>query len=185
MDKCYHFCIPLFLTLSTITQACFGSPKFDRKEPLHILSADSRFPDLKPGEQLSSGNHFMAIFPEYLIEAVHNNREKKMKQFKRKKKKGASSGTVRGGGIVNTDSVIGDEDDVDDGDDSVFQHYTRGNINGKSKKSKRGRKKKRSNCRSTSSNMHKSMRRGGGRKTLWCNRVLGVCHSVMKWLLCL
>jgi OTU-like cysteine protease len=44
--------------------ACFGSPKFDRHEPLHILSADSRFPDVDPGEQLPAGNHFLAIFPE-------------------------------------------------------------------------------------------------------------------------
>mmetsp|Transcript_25628 Transcript_25628/g.33454 ORF Transcript_25628/g.33454 Transcript_25628/m.33454 type:complete len:161 (+) Transcript_25628:334-816(+) len=43
--------------------ACFGSPKFDRREPLHILSADSRFPDISPGKQLSSGNHFLAMFP--------------------------------------------------------------------------------------------------------------------------
>lgn len=44
--------------------ACFGSPKFDRAPALHILSADSRFPDVKPGEQLESGNHFLAIFPQ-------------------------------------------------------------------------------------------------------------------------
>jgi len=43
--------------------ACFGSPKFDRREPLHILSADSRFPDVTPGKQLDSGNHFLAVFP--------------------------------------------------------------------------------------------------------------------------
>mmetsp|Transcript_24608 Transcript_24608/g.34729 ORF Transcript_24608/g.34729 Transcript_24608/m.34729 type:complete len:468 (-) Transcript_24608:86-1489(-) len=43
--------------------ACFGSPKFDRREPLHILSADSRFPDITPGKQLASGNHFLAMFP--------------------------------------------------------------------------------------------------------------------------
>eukprot|EP00978_Attheya_sp_CCMP212_P026812 scaffold88888_cov55-Attheya_sp.AAC.2 len=43
--------------------ACFGSPKFDRREPLHILSADSRFPDISPGKQLNSGNHFLAMFP--------------------------------------------------------------------------------------------------------------------------
>jgi len=43
--------------------ACFGSPRFDRKEPLHILSADSRFPDLQPGQQLAAGNHFLAVFP--------------------------------------------------------------------------------------------------------------------------
>jgi hypothetical protein len=43
--------------------ACFGSPKFDRNRALHILSADSRFPDLAPGKQLASGNHFLAMFP--------------------------------------------------------------------------------------------------------------------------
>jgi len=43
--------------------ACFGSPKFDHREPLHILSADCRFPDLTPGLQASAGNHFMALFP--------------------------------------------------------------------------------------------------------------------------
>jgi len=43
--------------------ACFGSPKFDRKEAIHILSADSRFPDVAPGRQLESGNHFLAVFP--------------------------------------------------------------------------------------------------------------------------
>lgn len=44
--------------------ACFGSPKFDSREPLHILSADCRFPDLDPGQQASAGNHFMALFPD-------------------------------------------------------------------------------------------------------------------------
>ena len=44
--------------------ACFGSPKFDRRQALHILSADSRFPDLEPGKQLAAGNHFLAMFPE-------------------------------------------------------------------------------------------------------------------------
>lgn len=44
--------------------ACFGSPKFDYREPLYILSADCRFPDLKPGQQAAAGNHFMVIIPE-------------------------------------------------------------------------------------------------------------------------
>lgn len=44
--------------------ACFGSPRFDHRQPLHILSADSRFPDLVPGQQLSAGNHFLAVFPD-------------------------------------------------------------------------------------------------------------------------
>lgn len=43
--------------------ACFGSPKFDRREPLHILSADSRFPDIEPRKIRKVGNHFLALFP--------------------------------------------------------------------------------------------------------------------------
>eukprot|EP00578_Thalassiosira_sp_NH16_P024295 CAMPEP_0181100546 /NCGR_PEP_ID=MMETSP1071-20121207/13251_1 /TAXON_ID=35127 /ORGANISM="Thalassiosira sp., Strain NH16" /LENGTH=442 /DNA_ID=CAMNT_0023183283 /DNA_START=115 /DNA_END=1443 /DNA_ORIENTATION=+ len=43
--------------------ACFGSPKFDRREPLHILSADSRFPDVAPSRIRRVGNHFLALFP--------------------------------------------------------------------------------------------------------------------------
>eukprot|EP00752_Nemacystus_decipiens_P001329 g1319.t1 len=43
--------------------ACFGSPSFDDKQAIHILSADSRFPNLKPGRQLANGNHFLALFP--------------------------------------------------------------------------------------------------------------------------
>jgi hypothetical protein len=43
--------------------ACFGSPKYDRKEPLHILSADSRFPDVEPKRIRRVGNHFLALFP--------------------------------------------------------------------------------------------------------------------------
>ena len=46
--------------------ACFGSPKYDQKPTLHILSADSRFPDVRPGSQLESGNHFYALFPEQM-----------------------------------------------------------------------------------------------------------------------
>eukprot|EP00557_Chaetoceros_sp_GSL56_P010681 CAMPEP_0176478464 /NCGR_PEP_ID=MMETSP0200_2-20121128/1199_1 /TAXON_ID=947934 /ORGANISM="Chaetoceros sp., Strain GSL56" /LENGTH=287 /DNA_ID=CAMNT_0017874401 /DNA_START=780 /DNA_END=1640 /DNA_ORIENTATION=+ len=48
--------------------ACFGSPKFDNCEALHILSADSRFPDVEPGKQLVSGNHFLVMIPEHVIE---------------------------------------------------------------------------------------------------------------------
>lgn len=44
--------------------ACFGSPKFDRSPALHILSTDSRFPDVTPGKHLPCGNHFMALFPD-------------------------------------------------------------------------------------------------------------------------
>jgi hypothetical protein len=48
--------------------ACFGSPKFDNVEALHILSADSRFPDVEPGKHLSSGNHFLVMFPEQIMD---------------------------------------------------------------------------------------------------------------------
>jgi hypothetical protein len=44
--------------------ACFGSPRYDHcHAALHILSADSRFPDVRPGDQLAEGNHFLALFP--------------------------------------------------------------------------------------------------------------------------
>eukprot|EP00934_Nitzschia_sp_Nitz4_P007753 Nitzschia sp. Nitz4//scaffold280_size24494//2759//3955//NITZ4_008388-RA/size24494-processed-gene-0.15-mRNA-1//1//CDS//3329545579//7743//frame0 len=43
--------------------ACFGSPRFDRKSTLHVLSADARFPDLTPGSQREA-THFLAVFPE-------------------------------------------------------------------------------------------------------------------------
>ena len=55
--------------------ACFGSPKFDRREPLHILSADSRFPDISPGRQLDSGNHFLAMFPHSLTHRKETGRK--------------------------------------------------------------------------------------------------------------
>ena len=43
--------------------AAFGSPKWDRDKALHVLSVDGRFPAIPPGEQQSTGNHFMALFP--------------------------------------------------------------------------------------------------------------------------
>jgi OTU-like cysteine protease len=43
--------------------ACFGSPRYDHASALHVLSADSRFPDLAPGKQNVVGNHFLAVFP--------------------------------------------------------------------------------------------------------------------------
>jgi hypothetical protein len=49
---------------------CFGSPRFDSREPLHVLSADSRFPDIHPGRQLRDGNHFLAVFPTSVQESA-------------------------------------------------------------------------------------------------------------------
>jgi OTU-like cysteine protease len=43
--------------------ACFGSPRYDPACALHVLSADSRFPDIVPGKQNVVGNHFLAVFP--------------------------------------------------------------------------------------------------------------------------
>jgi hypothetical protein len=40
--------------------ACFGSPKWDRRGCLEILSCDSRFPDLGRGKA-KEGNHFMYL----------------------------------------------------------------------------------------------------------------------------
>ena len=55
--------------------ACFGSPKFDRREPLHILSADSRFPDVEPRRIRKVGNHFLALFPVNTIQNVAREEE--------------------------------------------------------------------------------------------------------------
>mmetsp|Transcript_20510 Transcript_20510/g.32985 ORF Transcript_20510/g.32985 Transcript_20510/m.32985 type:complete len:381 (+) Transcript_20510:80-1222(+) len=60
--------------------ACFGSPKFDKSPALHILSADSRFPDIAPGKQLSSGNHFLAIFPEPVSKSHQHPQEEDEKK---------------------------------------------------------------------------------------------------------
>lgn len=43
--------------------AAFGSPKYDSKSPINLLSADSRFPDVRPECIAENGSHFMAIFP--------------------------------------------------------------------------------------------------------------------------
>jgi OTU-like cysteine protease len=61
--------------------ACFGSPKFDRRRALHILSADSRFPDVQPGNQMKEGNHFFSVFPQE--ERVHSSRRKDEEKRKR------------------------------------------------------------------------------------------------------
>jgi hypothetical protein len=53
--------------------ACFGSPKYDHNTAIHILSADSRFPDVRPGHQLSAGNHFLALFPISRKKYKNNN----------------------------------------------------------------------------------------------------------------
>lgn len=39
-----------------------GSPIFDHKAPIEILSADGRFPHIWPGWQRKQGDHFLALF---------------------------------------------------------------------------------------------------------------------------
>ena len=41
-----------------------GSPKFDDKEALHILSAGGRFPDISAGDQMNKPSHFLAVLPQ-------------------------------------------------------------------------------------------------------------------------
>lgn len=43
--------------------ARFGSPTFDAEEPISILCCDGRYPHIRPGEQIATGDHFMALFP--------------------------------------------------------------------------------------------------------------------------
>jgi OTU-like cysteine protease len=98
--------------------ACFGSPKFDHRRPLHILSADSRFPDVPPGQQLSSGNHFLAVFPA----------QRGPKPTSRRKLRG-------GGGAADPDdrrfNAFGAIDpDVEDDDDDLDMDYDYDDVDG-------------------------------------------------------
>lgn len=43
--------------------AKFGSPTFDDRDPIRILCADGRFPNITPGFQVSPGDHFSPLFP--------------------------------------------------------------------------------------------------------------------------
>ena len=43
--------------------AKFGSPNFDEERPIFILCCDGRYPNIRPGEQIAVGDHFMALFP--------------------------------------------------------------------------------------------------------------------------
>ena len=65
-----------------------GSPNYDKKTPLYILSADGRFPDsVSPGFQLEEGDHFLAMFPCYKTSSMpknidrHDNEKKSDKHF--------------------------------------------------------------------------------------------------------
>lgn len=72
--------------------ATFGSPRYDSKVPLHILSADSRFPDITPESIRENGNHFMAIFPvNAMRKHVNITREEFHSERKRRVRGGAAS----------------------------------------------------------------------------------------------
>mmetsp|Transcript_54914 Transcript_54914/g.133365 ORF Transcript_54914/g.133365 Transcript_54914/m.133365 type:complete len:451 (+) Transcript_54914:177-1529(+) len=77
--------------------ACFGSPKYDRHEPLHILSADSRFPDIDPGNHLPVGNHFLAIFPEPIQRSNNRRRDEEQEEEEEEDDDEISGGLLRGG----------------------------------------------------------------------------------------
>jgi hypothetical protein len=92
--------------------ATFGSPKYDAKVPLHILSADSRFPDVSPEIARENGNHFMAIFPvsamrEYVNDEAATSRGKEggggpvdsAGERKRRVRGGAAPSTGGGGNV--------------------------------------------------------------------------------------
>ena len=82
--------------------ATFGSPKYDTKTPLHILSADSRFPDVSPNSLKANGNHFMAIFPVSTMRQYVNisqiDNEKGSSNTKKEHKRRA---VIRGGDASN------------------------------------------------------------------------------------
>lgn len=59
----YELCTLNKQSFTLRRMACFGSPKYDSACALHVLSADSRFPDIAPGKQNPVGNHFLAVFP--------------------------------------------------------------------------------------------------------------------------
>ena len=95
--------------------ASFGSPKFDSKEPLHILSADSRFPDISPHCALKDGNHFLALFPVDRMRAclrdyyVNGGNEERNANNRNQR--------VRGGGstaVGTDDGVVMEVDSIDD-----------------------------------------------------------------------
>ena len=105
--------------------ACFGSPRFDRHPALHILSADSRFPDIAPGSQLSDGNHFLAVFP--IPEKEDDDENDGSLQKKRKKRKKRLRGgsffadfwETKGGGMSSTTTQTENNDHDENKEDTV------------------------------------------------------------------
>jgi hypothetical protein len=59
----YELCSVDGKQFSLRVKALFGSPNFDGKFPIFLLSADGRFPRISPGSQKAEGDHFLALFP--------------------------------------------------------------------------------------------------------------------------
>ncbi|EED89926.1 predicted protein [Thalassiosira pseudonana CCMP1335] len=100
--------------------ACFGSPKYDRREPLHILSADSRFPDIEPRKIRKVGNHFLALFPVTTSAAKLIGESEEKRGFRRhalirggqsnnnNNRRGDSESTRNRGSSMKEDTAVGD-----------------------------------------------------------------------------
>ncbi|KAL7519239.1 hypothetical protein ACHAWX_004024 [Stephanocyclus meneghinianus] len=102
---------PLSTQFTLRRMACFGSPKFDRREPLHILSADSRFPDVEPRKIRKVGNHFLALFPLEEEEDRGLRREKGEVRLRRR------HALIRGGTTNDGRARVEKEDAKDDDGD--------------------------------------------------------------------
>ena len=103
-----QFCLRLLAT--------FGSPKYDTKQPLYILSADSRFPDVDPHCALKDGNHFLALFPvDRMRSCLRRDCHVKDKEIGERTRSDRKQ-RVRGGDstITGMDCGVTEVDNVDD-----------------------------------------------------------------------
>ena len=91
--------------------ATFGSPKYDSKTPLHILSADSRFPDVSPNLLKANGNHFMAIFPVSTMRQYVNISLIDNEKGSNTKKEHKRRAVIRGGDASNAIDGLEDFDE--------------------------------------------------------------------------
>jgi len=99
--------------------ACFGSPRYDKFQALHILSADSRFPDITPGSQLSEGNHFLAVFPVTNRDGDDDDLKQRRRRKRKKRLRGGSFFTLRK--QQRSESLDTSEEDDDCDDDKMEQ----------------------------------------------------------------
>jgi hypothetical protein len=167
--------------------ACFGSPKFDRKEPINILSADSRFPDVRPGQQLPSGNHFMACFPEdFINDMIETDRKAKKKMKRRRKSAGVRGGAGAGpGGIVHSDDADADADDCEtdcyDGSNSLASSSSSVIRQQQRQRQQRGYRHRHEHQNDI---VHKSLQRieNGMDIAMWPRGIFRVCQIFMEWL---